>query len=179
MVVSKSFIRRTFSLSFIDKISELTSNLFSWAFVIASIITVYAVVMRYLFNDPVVWGLELSLWILITTYFISGGNTTRLHSHIRLDALYMRWPPRAKAFIDVFITGPLLFIFSGVIIWQGSLWAWKAISTGEKTYSLWAAPYWPVKIIIPIGASIVLLQGIAEFIRDFRVLIGKEGEEKE
>jgi TRAP-type mannitol/chloroaromatic compound transport system permease small subunit len=100
-----------------------------------------------------------------------------LHAHIRLDALYMRWPPRVKAFIDVFITGPFLFIFSSVMMWQGGVWAWKAIVTGERTYSLWAAPYWPVKIMIPISAFIVFLQGIAEFIRDLRVLRGKEGRE--
>lgn len=165
------------SLSTIDKISEWTGKAFSWLFVAASIITVYAVIMRYAFGRPVVWGLELSLWLLIATYFVSGGNATMLHAHIRLDALYMRWPPRVKAFIDVFITGPFLFIFSSVMMWQGGVWAWKAIVTGERTYSLWAAPYWPVKIMIPISAFIVFLQGIAEFIRDLRVLMGKEGRE--
>ena len=106
--------------------------------------------------------------------FMSGGNATRLHSHIRLDAFYMHWSPRTKAILDVFITGPALFIFASLMMWQGGLWAWKAIVTGERTYSLWGAHYWPVKIVIPIGAFIVLLQGIAEFVRDLRVLRGKE-----
>jgi TRAP-type mannitol/chloroaromatic compound transport system permease small subunit len=164
------------SLSTIDKNSEWFAKAFSWMFVAASVITVYAVVMRYGFNEPVVWGLELSLWLLIATYFMSGGHATMLHAHIRLDILYMRWSPRAKALVDVFVTGPFLFIFCGVMMFQGGTWAWKAIATGERTYSLWAAPYWPVKIVIPIGAFIVFLQGIAEFIRDLRVLMGKEGQ---
>jgi TRAP-type mannitol/chloroaromatic compound transport system permease small subunit len=172
-----SIRRRMTSLSTIDKISEWIGKSFSWLFPIASIIVVYAVIMRYVFNSPPVWGLELSLWLLIATYFISGSYTTMLHAHIRLDALYMRWSPRVKAIIDVVLTGPLLFIFSGVLIWQGGKWAWKAIVTGEQTYSLWEAPYWPVKLIVPIGAFMVLLQGIAEFIRDLRVLRGKEGGE--
>ena len=168
--------RQMISLSTIDKISEWSGKAFSWLFLAAAIITVYAVVMRYGFNAPVVWGLELSLWLLIATYFISGAYATKLHSHIRLDILYMRWSPRVKAFIDVFITGPLLFIFCGLMLYQGGTWTWKAIVTGERTYSLWGAPYWPVKIVIPIGAFLVLLQGIAEFIRDLRVLRGKEGQ---
>jgi len=167
--------RQMTSLSTIDKISEWSGKSFSWLFVAASIITVYAVVMRYGFGRPVVWGLELSLWLLIATYFISGAYATMLHAHIRLDALYMRWSPRGKAIIDVVVTGPLLFIVCGVLIWQGGKWAWEAIVTGEHTYSLWAAPYWPVKTIIPIGAFLVFIQGIAEFIRDLRVLRGKEG----
>jgi TRAP-type mannitol/chloroaromatic compound transport system permease small subunit len=168
-----SIRRQMISLSTIDKISEWSGKAFSWLFVAASIITVYAAIMRYGFARPVVWGLELSLWLLIATYFISGGYATMLHAHIRLDFLYMRWSPRGKVIIDVFITGPLLFIFCGVMMWQGGKWAWEAIVTGERTYSLWAAPYWPVKIIIPIGAFIALLQGIAEFIRDLKVLRGK------
>jgi len=163
------------SLSSIDKISEWSAKVFSWSFAAASIITIYAVTMRYLFNSPVVWGLELSLWLLIAAYFISGGNTTRLNSHIRLDALYMRWSPRKKAFIDVVFSAPLLFVFSGVLVWQGGIWAWKAIITGERTYSLWGAYYWPVKLVVPIGALIVLLQGTAEFVRNLRVLRRKEG----
>ena len=169
--------RQIFSLSTIDKISELSGNVCSWLFLVASLITVYAVVRRYGFNDPVVWGLELSLWLLIATYFISGANATRLHIHIRLDILYMRWSPRTKAFIDVFITGPFLFVFCAVMMWQGGIWAWKAILTGERTYSLWGVHYWPVKLVIPIGAFLALLQGVAEFIRDLRVLRGKEGRE--
>jgi TRAP-type mannitol/chloroaromatic compound transport system permease small subunit len=174
MKLLSSIRRHMTSLSTIDKISEWSGKSLSWLFLAASIITVYAVIMRYGFGRPVVWGLELSLWLLIATYFISGGYATMLHTHIRLDALYMRWSPRKKAFIDVFITGPLIFIFCGVLIWQGGIWAWKAIVTGEHTYSLWAAPYWPVKIIIPIGAFIAFLQGMAEFIRDVRMLRGKE-----
>lgn len=169
-----SMRRQIISLSTIDKISEYIGNAFSWLFLVASLIVVYAVVRRYVFNDPVVWGLELSLWLLIATYFLSGGNATRLHTHIRLDILYVRWSPRTKALVDVFITGPLLFIFCAVIFWQGGLWAWKAIVTGERTYSLWGAHYWPVKIVIPIGAGLVFLQGVAEFIRDLRVLRAKE-----
>lgn len=165
--------RQMISLSTIDKISELSAKAFSGLFVAASIITVYAAIMRYGFARPVVWGLELSLWMLIATYFISGGYATMLRSHIRLDVLYMRWSPRGKATVNVFITGPLLFIFCGVVMWQGGKWAWEAMVTGERTYSLWAAHYWPVKITIPIGAFIVFLQGIAEFIRDLRVFRGK------
>ena len=164
---------RMISLATIDKISEGSAKAFSWLFLVASLITVYATAMRYGFGDPVVWGLELSLWLLIATYFLSGGIATKLRTHIRLDALYTRWSPRKKAMIDVFLTGPFLFIFCSVILWQGGKWAWQAIVTGERTYSLWAAPYWPVKITIPMGALVVLLQGIAEFVRDLRVFRGK------
>jgi len=169
-----SSIRRQMpSLSTIDKISQWIGKSFSWLFPIASIIVVYAVIMRYVFNSPPVWGLELTLWLLIAAYLFSGAYATHLHAHIRLDTLYMRWPPRVKALVDVVVTGPLLFIFCGVLIWQSGIWAWKAIVTGEHSYSLWGAIYWPVKITLPIGAFLVFVQGIAEFIRDLRVLCGK------
>ena len=43
---------RLFSLSTIDKISEWSGKIFSCSFVLASVITVYAVTMRYVFNSP-------------------------------------------------------------------------------------------------------------------------------
>jgi len=37
----------------------------------------------------------------------------------------------------------------------------------EHTQTPWGPPYYPLKIVIPLSAFLLLLAGVAKFIRDF------------
>ena len=53
--------------------------------------------------------------------------------------------------------------------------AWESLSICERSNSAWQPPIYPVKMMIPIGAFLLLLQGIAKLIRDILTLFsGKE-----
>ena len=47
--------------------------------------------------------------------------------------------------------------------WRGPAgsFAADAIRGGEVSFTEWAIQYWPVKLTIPLGAALLLLQGIA------------------
>ena len=42
--------------------------------------------------------------------------------------------------------------------------------TGEVSFTEWAVQYWPVKLTIPIGAALMVLQGISKLIKDIMIL---------
>jgi len=44
--------------------------------------------------------------------------------------------------------------------------------------TFWAPPVYPIKTLIPISALLFLLQGIAKFIRDFKIVISGQREEE-
>ena len=63
----------------------------------------------------------------------------------------------------------VFFLFYlGTLIWAGWIWAWDSMKLGETTGTPWNPPIWPVKLAIPVAAALVLLQGIANVIRDFQ-----------
>jgi TRAP-type mannitol/chloroaromatic compound transport system permease small subunit len=55
---------------------------------------------------------------------------------------------------------------------QDAAYSW---SVREHTNSTWAPPLYPLRIVIPVAASLLFLQGIARFIRDVSIMFtGKE-----
>ena len=62
----------------------------------------------------------------------------------------------------------LLFFFPGIafFFWMGWQEAAHALAIGERAETTaWQPPLWPLKMVVPIAAALLLLQGLAEFIR--------------
>ncbi|MFZ3046430.1 MAG: TRAP transporter small permease subunit, partial [Desulfatirhabdiaceae bacterium] len=61
---------------------------------------------------------------------------------------------------------PLILIFSVALTYMGTEYAWTSIQMGERSYSSWAPLVWPVKMMLPIGSFLLVLQAISDFLRD-------------
>jgi TRAP-type mannitol/chloroaromatic compound transport system permease small subunit len=46
---------------------------------------------------------------------------------------------------------------------------WTSFTQSEGTGTPWNPPIWPVKLAIPIAGALLLLQGIANLLRDLGV----------
>jgi len=132
-------------------------------------VIVHEVVSRYIFNRPPAWAFELSLF-LGNSFCIIGGAYCLLHAqHVRIDVLWGRFSKRGKAILDL-VTFVLFFLFVVALLWFGWQRAWFALQwPWEVSMTPWAPILWPFRISVPIGALLLLLQGIAKFIRDFGI----------
>ncbi|MCF8032359.1 MAG: TRAP transporter small permease subunit [Desulfarculaceae bacterium] len=160
-------------LGAIDRLSELSGKVFSFAFLAASVVVVYAVIMRYLFNQPTVWGLELTIYLCGATYLMSGGYAELNNSHIRIDSIYNKFPRKGQLLINILLTAPLVFLFCAVLIWYSWEWTMEALVNNEHSMTLWNPIIWPVRMLVPAGTLVLLLQCIAQFIRDIREYLGR------
>ncbi len=153
-------------LKAIDTISEWSGKLVALIFYAMVGVLVWEVVMRYAFNAPTIWAHGVSLRIF-AAYSILAGAYVLLHKgHIAMDLVYSRFPLRTKAIVDL-VTAPLFFAFCGVLLWYGSSFAWTSLSMLEPCYTPFRAPIYPVKLMVPVGAFLILLQGLAKYSRDF------------
>lgn len=157
-------------LDAIDRINEGFGKIFSFAFLAATIIVVYAVLMRYCFNRPISWGLELTIYLCGATYLMGGPYAEAGDAHIRIDSLYSKFPLRWRLLIDLCLTAPLLFFFCVLLIWSGWEWAWQALVTSERSMTEWNPIIWPMRMLIPLSTFLLLLQALARFIRNLRQL---------
>jgi len=88
--------------------------------------------------------------------------------------LYARFPLKAKAIIDL-VTSLLFFFFCIVLVWKGTELALEFTAIREVKNSLLAPPLYPLRWVFVVGCFLLLLQGIAKFIRDLSIAItGKE-----
>ena len=47
----------------------------------------------------------------------------------------------------------------------------KAYTTGEQSYSVWAAPTWPVKFCLFFGLLLLAIQSVSEILKQVRGII--------
>ena len=143
--------------------------------IVAILITV-EVVRRYAFHDPTTWSLQLVTLLTGATYTLTGAYTLYHKGHIRVDLLSSRIGPRRRAIIE--LVGVVLFIiFVGTLLVSGWNFTRIAFVQGQTTTSQWKALIWPAKFVLPVGAFLVLLQGLPKFVADVELLIKGKVEE--
>lgn len=129
----------------------------------------YEVVARYVFNSPTNWVHESMFLMYGMQYMLCGAYAYREDQHVRVDVIYTRFSARGKAIADI-ITSVFFFIFILTMLWTGSIFALDAIHNGEVSFTEWGVQYWVVKLMIPIGAALMALQGLSKLIKDIVVV---------
>ena len=155
-------------LRFIDNANEWVGKVVSF-FVLAIIgVVIYEVAMRYLLAKSQLWVPETSEFLFGALFVLGGGYVFLHEGHVKLDAIYERFSPKVKAILDL-VTSIFLILFCGILIWKGWLMGWDSLTALEVSQSAFAPPLYPIKLVIPIGAGLLLLQGLAKFIRDLSI----------
>ncbi len=125
------------------------------------------------FFDPSLWTLEMAQFAMVTYYLLGGGYSMQTGDHVRMDLLYSRWSDRTKAIVDA-ITVLFLFFYMVLLLFGGISSTRYAIQYGEESYSAWAPPMAPIKVIMCVGITLMLLQVIATFFKDLAKARGEE-----
>jgi len=160
-------------LKIIDSLSEWSGRIFSYLLWPGVAVLVYEVVARYVFNAPTIWAHGTTQRIFAVYYFICGAYISLNRSHINMDIIYTRFTPRKRAFLDI-VGFFFFFIFCGVLLWYGSRYAWSSLIRLEPCNTPFRAPLYPVKLIIPLGALLIILQELAHLWRNiYLVTTGK------
>ena len=122
---------------------------------------------------PSLWTLEMAQFAMVAYYIMGGPYSIQLGSNVRMDLFYSAWTPRKRAAVDA-VTVLFLIFYLGVLIWGGFESAAYAIEYGERSYSAWRPYMWPIKVVLFIGLVLMLLQAVAELIKDLFMLRGEK-----
>ncbi|MFO1038966.1 MAG: TRAP transporter small permease subunit [Geminicoccaceae bacterium] len=158
----------------IDWLVRWTGELSAYWAVLAVFAFYYEVVARYVFNSPTNWVHESMFLMFGTQYMLAGAYAYRDETHVRVDILYAKLSERGRAICDV-ITSVFFFIFVGTMLVTGWRFAADAVAVRESSFTEWGIQYWPVKLAIPVGAALLLLQGFARLMRDIAVATRRAG----
>lgn len=150
----------------IDTISEWSGRVVAWLIIPLMVGTTYEVFARYLFNAPTIWAYDTS-YMLYGSHFMLGAAYTLLKGgHIRTDILYQKWSPRTQGRVDALLY--LLLFFPGMIffLWMGAQEGVQSMLIGERSDATpWRPILYPLKLVIPVTALLILVQGVSELIK--------------
>ena len=156
----------------IDAISDGAGNVGSWAVIALILVLGVKVIARYVFNEPTIWSYEMASMLGVGVAYIGWSYTLRRRGHVRVDVFYMRWSRRRQALVDVILTLLLFFPVVLVLIYFSADRFLFSIAFHERLIeSNWYPPAWPIKAVMVVGFFLLALQGIAQFTRDFYVLV--------
>ena len=125
--------------------------------VLMACMATYGVVRRYIFHNPEPYSYELSTMFLVIGIVLAIPYIQRVGRHLRVDILAGRFPEGVQAvLLNIFV--PLLALFYLVLVtWYSWEDAWYSLQIGEKTYTAWAPPLFPIKVWVPIGVGMLCL----------------------
>jgi TRAP-type mannitol/chloroaromatic compound transport system permease small subunit len=156
----------------IDKISAGIGKTFGWTIIILTLGASYEVIsaskpVRDLFGSvPTTWAYDFSYIMYGALLLMTGAYTLSRNAHVRGDFLYRNWSPRFQAGMDLTLYVVAFMPAIIALIYAGYQFAAQSYQYQEKSiFSPAGVPVWPLKVLIPVAATLLFIQGIAEIIR--------------
>ena len=114
--------------------------------------------------------LEVQWYMFAAMVLLGAPYTLKLNEHVRVDLIYGMVSERTRIWID--IVGGFLFLLPICVIliyftWPWFLDSWRIHETSSNAGGLIR---WPVKLILPVGFSLMALQGVSEIIKRIAAL---------
>lgn len=114
---------------------------------------------------PSLWTLELAQFSMVAYFLLGGPYAMQMGANVRMDLLYGNWSDLQKAWVDAF-TVFFLLIYLGVLLYGGIESLAYALEYKERSSSAWRPYMWPIKSLMCIGVFLMLMQALAELIKD-------------
>lgn len=142
----------------------------TWLVLIACLVSAGNAASRYLFNLSSNGWLEVQWYMFAAIVLLGGAYTLKMNEHVRVDLFYGAVSERTQIWID--IVGGFLFLLPICAILTYFTWPWFLESWRIHEVSPHAGGLirWPVKLLLPLGFALMILQGISEIIKRIAAL---------
>ena len=105
------------------------------------------------------------------------GYALKHRAHVRIDVFSSRWSARTVARVEVLGIALLLLPFCAALVWFSLDYVAMSWRMGERSGSTGGlAGLYLAKTLLPAGAALLALQGIAEALRTLPVALGREAQ---
>jgi TRAP-type mannitol/chloroaromatic compound transport system permease small subunit len=159
----------------IEGLVDLFGKVASWLTLSIVLLIVINVVLRYSMSLGSVWAQELE-WHLLAAMILFGISFALLRGdNVRVDVFYANYTPQKKFIVDL-VSAILTIIIAVIFVKLSIKYVGQSFSIGEKSPDPGGIPArWLIKSLIPIGFSLLALQGFAEMLR---IILNRPGREK-
>jgi TRAP-type mannitol/chloroaromatic compound transport system permease small subunit len=149
----------------IDWINWRFGVIATWLVLIACLVSAGNAFSRYLFSESSNGWLEAQWYMFAGMVLLGAPYTLRMNEHVRVDLIYGSASERTRLWID--ILGGVLFLLPMCLILIYFTWPWfvQSWSIHEVSPNAGGLVRWPVKLLLPVGFGLMILQGISEIIK--------------
>jgi TRAP-type mannitol/chloroaromatic compound transport system permease small subunit len=156
----------------IDRMTETIGKSIYWLVLLAVIVSAGNAVIRYIFDTSSNGWLELQWYLFSAIFLLCAGYTLLRNQHVRIDIIVGRLPRKVQLWID--ILGGLIFLLpmAGIIMWLSWPFFIESVTRHEVSSNAGGLIRWPVKLLIPAGFLLLIVQNFSEIIKRVARLMG-------
>ena len=149
----------------IDTLNDRFAWFAKWAVFASCFISAGNAIVRYVFNYSSNSLLEIKWYLFAGCVMLGAAQVLRVNEHVRVDVLYGRYSGRTQAIVD--LAGLLLFLMPAMLIMAYYSWPMFVgmYHSGEMSSNAGGLIRWPAMLMVPLGFTLLLLQGGSEVIK--------------
>jgi TRAP-type mannitol/chloroaromatic compound transport system permease small subunit len=157
----------------VDRVNEAIGKATTWLILVVVVISAGNAIVRYAIDWSSNGLLEIQWYLFSAVFLLCAAYVLNKNEHIRIDVIAGRLSPRAQNWIDVF--GIVVFLLPMVIMTMTLSWPvfMNAWHSGETSANPGGLIRWPVRLLMPVGFFLLLLQGLSELVKRVAFLTGR------
>jgi len=135
------------------------------------LLTVADVVLRRFFHSPLTFSYELTGAMLVLVVFFVVAYAGIQKSHVSIDILTSRFPPKAQAITNAFVYFLSICLF-GAVTWRSIIYAICFLQQGRVSGIL-EFPYYPFAFAVAFGILLLALVLLVQFLNFINEAVSK------
>ena len=164
----------------IDTVNDWLGRIFSVLVLGILGVIVCEVVLRRIFNMPQIWTQPLMVMLFSMYIILICAYGFQMKAFVAVDVIFAKLPPMVQYILHLITYFCYLVPFVFWITPKTWNFFWRAFSTGEKNYSVWGEPTWPMKLCYFVGMVLLCAQTVSEMLKQVRGIVeitkgGKKG----
>lgn len=156
----------------IDWLNSQVGKYVLWLILASTVISGINAVVRKVFNYSSNAFLEVQWYLFAAAFLLAAGYTLLQGEHVKVDVVSSRLSKRAQIWIDILGFALFLTPVCLAVLWYGVPFFVQGYQSGEMSSNAGGLIRWPVYAMIPLGFTLLLLQGWSELIKRLAFLHG-------
>jgi len=156
----------------IDWLNAQVGKYAIWLIMGSTVISAINAVVRYTFNTSSNGLLEIQWYLFAWSFLIAAGFTLLHREHVRIDVINSRLSKKKQIWIDILGFAFFLTPVCLLVLYYGVPMLMQKYASGEMSGNPGGLIRWPVWLAIPVGFTLLMLQGWSELIKRVAFLTG-------
>ncbi len=156
----------------IDALSEFVGRWLSWLVLAAVLISAVNAIVRKTFDTSSNAFLEIQWYLFSAVFLCAAGYTMLRQEHVKIDVILHRFSRPTQVKVEIFGIVVFLFPFVFAVVDLVLPLVIRAYQMQEMSSNAGGLIRWPVFALVPIGFTLLGLQGISELIKRIAFLQG-------